>query len=360
LKSNSRKCAVIPSILKDNERISQAVFDVYHPYQSNISCDYSDKLEPEFEFNGEYYCLLHLPIQAGREIVGRNIPREKSNKIDEIIQNYNKLNKPLNFNFIAAENIKIQNAKCDSLYFIGCWLWGIKITNCNDLDEISIQFSKVQGVNEISECSARWIHLRQNLFLSGSDGLVLNKITSDGLSTCDNDFEQKNRIIKTGVNAPQILFENSKIDSFIFNKNNISYILRMYSNDIRRLEMRNNNFYHCPEINLSSFPNDCTSLQLPLKSDIKFDKLISTLKAKRQSLFRKDILNSIIRAIKNPRLFLKKRSQMIQKNSDHWNSQYMFLRGIYNLARERKMYDEQSDYFYLMQKCRARVRGGYK
>ncbi len=159
------------------------------------------------------------------------------------------------------------------------------------------------------------------------------------------------------ISFPRFDYENygvhlteCKIKKFAFNGNDCKLILRLDDSTVNLLDLSNSIFLLCPSIfntNLSTGKNE---IILPLKANYQQEQLLHTYKVHflKRLLFK--FWPTFIKIYKidniKKEINCKKYGLMYALEFQHRN-----FRELYNLTRDRAMYAEQGDYYYLMKTC---------
>jgi hypothetical protein len=293
-------CCIVPSHTKNNnERLRNSFID-----SRQTHCQFKTKERDLIEYNGEYFCLLHLPFEIKSEW---NL-HTKANEALRILINENHTN----FNYICLEAPKISLQGYRIFSFIGANLWSLDIHD-SVAEQINFSYCKIQGVNNFRNNTIKYLFLK-NSDISSYLNFDNNKIE---LFYCnENRFDSAQGHIRLDHNNYGIIFRDNNIKTLRLTNNHFFLVVEFLHLTTEVFELRKNIFYSCPIL----LKNDFKEIQPPVLPQIEDYDL----------------------------------SQM-QPNDRNWQDQYRKFREIYNLAKMRDMYTEQSEYFTLMQRCLRKI-----
>lgn len=138
----------------------------------------------------------------------------------------------------------------------------------------------------------------------------------------------------------KFLISNSTISTIRFFVNKFFITLKIANNKTETLDLLHSKFYCAPIFFKEDF-NKIGQLSLPKRKEFSFlfyPKLLERLKD----------------------IFIFSREERLNKqyvDRSVWENEYKKFREIYNIAKMRDMYIEQSDYFSLMQHCLQKTSG---
>lgn len=292
-----KQCCIIPDYVeKSNTRLANAFADT-NPHQ----CQFLGVSEDTHEFNGNYYCILHLPYEVKKE-------RELNTLAIEQFHEYVKKGET-NFNFVCLEGLTISINSNKYYSFIGAWIWTIYIYD-SSIECLDIRYSKIQGINQISNSTIQRFYIKHSEIGSHFE---LNKNKIKLILAEHNYFNFDKQIRQDAINYGFIINKGS-YDTIRFKYNEFNMALQISKLRVKALDLTDNTFFVCPIFFKGDF-GDIRELSLPEIKDYNFSKI------------------------------------PLKKKNDPWQDQYEKFREIYNIAKMREMYVEQSCYFTLMQHC---------
>lgn len=314
----SKKCCVIPESLKHtNQRLNEA----FKEYPQN-QCQFINYEPNTHEYQGNYYCFLHLPCAAK---VKKENHKQVNAKIKELIQSGE-----TNFNFICVEDVKFLLTRGAAYSFAGAWITSMELSGSHPT-EVCIAYSKLQGEIIIkkletdrfdllsSEISTNFhfIDSKTDFFFARG-----NKIGSENMFNIFQDYSFK------------FLIRNSKIETIKFFCNEFFIPLKICDIQSEAIELLHSKFHSAPIFFKEDLKN-IAQLNMPKRNEFFFS-FYPSLYEKFKDFFT-----------------LPKDERLSKKYIDNsvWESEYKKFREIYNIVKVRDMYAEQSDYFSLMQKC---------
>ena len=318
------KCTVIQRSQRTKNHIKNALKYL----KSEPFCQFTD-LPAEYAFEGEHFCLMHLPVTSPekndlkKDDPTYTNPLKKQSNI--IIKNYIERslaqgNVTINLCFIQMTSLSISNISpnyISALYCIGSELVKVDLTNIEAPSlTINFNYSKIQDFR-ISNSTLNKLNFIETYLTN-----TLLPYPSTVFQHIPNYFWIFNttldvlKIEGAYLNAPKfygIDLSGSKIKILNLINTKTKGVLNFKGCAVEELVCNNTTFEQSP----SFFGLDTKKLiksHLPIAKDFKtlFDQ---------------------------------------KKDNGFWKEQYLRFREIYNITRDRKMYQEQGDYFYLMQKC---------
>lgn len=293
------KCCVLPESLKQNNRRLNMSFSEFPQAQ----CQFFGVSTDTYEYNGNYYCLLHLPCESKDKI-------KLANQIQEKIQDFIAKNE-INFNYICVDKINITKTISNLEYsFVGIFARELIFSNC-EFRSLKLERSKIKEKIIFNHCTT------EKLTLSGcqlNGGMSINNPKFNFMLILGNSFGLAKNILYDDVEN-LFLIRKGNIETARFIGNNVYTIFEITQTSFKQLRFMKNKFSSCPIL----FKEDCnkiSEIDLPMKNEYSFT--VAKMK------------------------YAKKRI---------WHDEYIKFREIYNIAKMREMYIEQSTYFSLMQRC---------
>lgn len=302
--SNKSCCIISETLKKNNPRLKKA-FD-RHPLDK---CQFHNISSATYEYEGNYYCLLHLPCKAAKK---NELKAEIIAALNKYISNNQNV-----FNYICIDQVKINLTIGAKYSFVGAQLLNVELSGSYP-ESVNFAYSKIENLTVTSLYTARF-EMRECLIISNFH--FVNSKTNC-LFAGWNTIILKDK--KTEFNDLNFKFYlNGDIETIILVHNKFYIPLRVEAKDIKELKFPRNTFFSCPIIfqeNIKNIP----ILSLPQKKAFSFTK------------YPKSCIS-------------KKMEEYLGEGA--WADQYKKFREIYNIAKMRNMYTEQSDYFSLMQYC---------
>lgn len=297
-----KKCCIIPeSLRRSNTRLANAFSD-----SKLYQCQFLGASEDTHEFNGNYYCILHLPYEIKKE-------RKLNTLAIEQFQEYVKKGET-NFNFVCLEglDVSLNSNKCYS--FIGAWIWTIHIHD-SLIECLDIRYSKIQGLNQISNSEIQRFYIK---YCEIGSHFELNKNKIKLMLAEHNYFNFDKKQIRLDVVNYGFIIYKGAYSAIRLKYNKFDIALQIAKSKIKILELIDNVFFVCPIFFKGDF-GGISELVLPEIKDYNFSKMPP------------------------------------KKQNNFWENQYRKFREIYNIAKMREMYIEQSCYFTLMQHCIQKI-----
>lgn len=301
-----KNCCVVPEpLILHNTRLKKAAAK-----QPITGCQFSDILNEIYEYKGNDYCILHLPSSSIKN-------KELHSRITTALEKCASYN-IVNFDYVYISQQKIKLTLGQTYSFAGTHLTNIELTGSRP-KSVNFSYSRLENLSVVLLYTDRF-ELRNCLIISNFH--FINSETQC-LFAGHNFIKIKSKE-KVRFNDLNFKFYLSgTIETIILLRNNFYIPLKIESQNIKELRFPLNNFFSCPALFRNNI-NNIPILNLPSKKSFRLAFLKSLPK------------NSIIEEY---------------LGEDLWDDQYKKFREIYNIAKERNMYTEQSDYFSLMQYC---------
>lgn len=321
----NKYCAIIPSALKDEPRIKSALAN-----KTSSPCQFSE-LTAEYEYEGEHFCLMHLPYQIDKQ-------KDFEVKFNELLKSGH-----TDFSFISAAYLHIIQHKKD-LSFLGANLWNLNISHSKikylNLNSTAIHVSKIKNC-AVSNLNLRQAALNSITFYKSHICYLITKacVLSPPKSTLYYDGRGSSFIIT-----------KSKIKSFVFAENECRINLEITNSEIEGIDLRDTIFYLSPVFS-EKHVKELKSLNLPGRKYFKLREL-KKLSSSKTEIFR-NFKQTFFPNNRLPKIteLLKRFKSAIKNKNKAWKNQHKKFRDIYNLCKSHHMHNEQADYFYLMQYC---------
>lgn len=335
-------CNVIQESEKVTPRIKKTLQN-NHP----LHCQFKD-LHPEHEFEGENFCILHLPFEEKKD---KNI-FDKTNEI--IISQINK--NQTDFSYVSTCGLELKDLKIEKLFFKGASLSSLTLSNCNIYDTLNLNNVQLRGVNKINNCKRINILRLQYSVITGHLKIENTKIME--FYSWESNYYSETNLIRLDYKNHGIIFDNAKIKIFRFTKNQCQLCLVFLNNSeiTEELDLENTVFYTCPSFFDAKTTNSSNEIIFPEKNNFNLKK-ISPLRSIFHNVFKNSFTNifdrrfiNIIKPTLHKKLCLKIRSGMTKRSNAFYN-EYKKFRALYDLTKSRNMFLEQSNFFYLMQYC---------
>lgn len=305
-----RECYVVPDRLRKDPGLVKAIVSLP---QNTFFCQYSKKFMADYDHEGKQYCILHLPLEVKKE---KKLMRDLNETLKQC-------EATTNYDFISVEELKIDGNKINPvlhrLSFKGASIGRLDIDNIIGISEIDLNHSKIESHLSIINCKRIERIYFKHCDLSSN--IKFNEIEAENIIIENCYFHSGNNQLLLDYRNKSITICNSSIKNFTFNLNTVELVLNFSDCNIESLNLEASKYYIAPRISESNL-RGCKELILPSKKDFLLKKLESQFEQ-----FKKETKNLI------------------------WMDQYRSFREIYNLAKNRDMYYEQSDYFHLMHLC---------
>lgn len=299
---SKKQCCIVPeSVRNSNVRLRKAFVD-----SELHQCQFLGVSEDTYEFNGNHYCILHLPYEGKKE-------KNLNSLAIEQFQEYIKKGQT-NFNFVCLEGLTL-SLKSNTYYsFTGAWIWTMHIHD-SLIECLDIRYSKIQGVNQISNSEIQRFYIK---YCEVGSHLELNKNKIKLMLAEHNYFNFDKKSIRLDVVNHGFIINEGIYDAIRLKYNKFDIALQISKSKVKILELIDNIFFVCPIFFKGDF-GGISELVLPEIKDYDFSKMPS------------------------------------KKQDNFWEDQYRKFREIYNIAKMREMYIEQSYYFTLMQHCIQKI-----
>ena len=334
--NNEKQCCVISQHDENYNVISQARLN---QQGSAFYCQFFDKLKAEFEYCGEKFCILHLPMKAKENLSLFT----KSNSVFYEMLSAGKTN--FDYSQLCDIHISDYNTKncSNSLSFNGSFLWTIKINSGNSIRYIYIDYSILKGIIEIKHSNFDRIHVTNAII---SDYFAIEDCTIYGLYIRKSVFNSGDNPMRPHRNTREIKLPKTKIHEFNFINNICKLELRLDFSEIEEVRLDGTIFYLCPSLFNSELKSKNKTLVLPQRKNFRYkDYFAQTYTKNRFSLKQFLYFKNFKKKLKNKRGYFQSLA----------HEEYIKLVEIYHLVSSRSMHKEQADYFYLMQYCLEKV-----
>lgn len=282
---------------KSNKRLSNAFADT-----KQHQCQFLGISEKTHEYEENYYCLLHLPYEVKKD---RGLNQAANSEFRDYIRKGE-----TNFNFICLEGAIFSLSSNKYYSFIGAWLWTLSVHD-TAIECLDISYSKIQGINTISKSTINRFYLKH---CEIGSHIELNNNNFHLMLFEYNYFNVNKKDIRFDVVNYGLIINQGNIDAARFIDNKFDIAVKIAKSKIKTLEFIGNKFFVCPIFFKGEF-GGISELVLPELKDYDFSKM------------------------------------PLKKGDRYWEDQYRKFREIYNIAKMREMYLEQSSYFTLMQHC---------
>jgi hypothetical protein len=349
----------LPKIRQDAKRIGKAIAEAGS--QSVSFCAFEGHIKAEYEYEGENFCIMHLPF----------IAKEQKQELFEITkEKFQELIKLglTRYDFVNAEGLTIgPDIEAKYFSFIGADLWSISICATIKHDLI-FKAARLQGENKISGNIDRIIVMDCDC----SSDLSLASTQASQRLIQRSTFHASPEHLRFQTNNHKICLDKAKIDNFTFVDNDCNIYLELDHAEIKTLDLGRSRFGLCPSFFNTDFADKNKHIFLPnrqsfnikqLRKDVyipsNFTIFCNYIAAALQRIFKWNARKKIGHHLK-PNLEIKPTNSLwrkfsswcqVKKSFNPMEEQYRRFLEIYNIVKKRGMYFEQGEYFYLMQYC---------
>lgn len=221
-----------------------------------VRCQFSNELNAEFDFENDYFCILHLPIESNQKA-------ELSKAIDSTIINLMNIGHT-NYNFVSCFNNKIFLGKKNLYTFYFSTLHAIRISG-SKVGELQFHNCNLEDVL-LEDIIGERIEVRKCIF---SLRAVISKVKLDKLYISDSLVTHVEKDLRFNDNY-QLRLEESEIHWVRFFHNTFETTLKINGVEIKELDISSNVFYTCPII-FTDITKNLRNIDLPETKSFKFD-----------------------------------------------------------------------------------------
>ncbi|MDF2939711.1 MAG: hypothetical protein K0R66_353 [Gammaproteobacteria bacterium] len=342
-------CAVIPKSRIDDKRIKAAIKTLDWS-KDKYPCPFEPLALPaKYDHDGEKFCLMHHPAKVDHLNVEAIIAYQKLFENGFTDFKFVNLQPSLGQGYWGLGPRSLSDhseaRKYKMLDFTGAFLQSPNFCNIV-VEEIRLHHTEIKGDAIFQNVLLGSLILKNCLI--ACNHMIFHGVQIDSFEISGSKFEQKGYSKRCGTLdfSGLDIGKDSRISNFyVAQDNTIQIPISFMSCKVSRIILEDATYEACPSF-FGVALDELKELQLPSKA--AYAKILhrySYLYLIKQSL--KQLWNNPVQSIKNIPYYLR----MWKSKNPFLIYEYQKFRQIYNIAKDRGMYLEQSDYYCLMRKC---------
>ena len=246
---NASTCCVVPNELRVKKNIRHALMN----FDSKNQCQFYPALNPEYDYEGQKFCILHLP--------GKSFDLKKSNAFEKMITEGRR-----NFDFTSLPKVKINFSDESHLSFVGAYIWSLNIEQ-STFEDLNLSCAKIRGINRILNTTINRVYITESdvrSYLEFKGCRITNFIINN------TKFYYK-EILRLDDSNYGIHFPDSDIALFRMINSVCELEMNFDNSRIKCFDIYGTKFYLCPSFFNFELKNQ--EVTLPNIKDYDFNKL---------------------------------------------------------------------------------------